>query len=197
MCNTRPCLHPQRVPESGKLEAAPRLHQIRQRILWHQLLPYVCLDRVADFVFIYSVLANRSICLHPRRAPGSSKTRGHTSSSMAQTASSLASTSLFYDYLDVSPSFIPSTMHLQLPMRLPRHRHPTTTSPRTAASTKVAALSALGYLDIGTRAITSHEPSPTSSIVQASATQQRPRRSRSDCGGCQPVGFYVFISSPV
>jgi hypothetical protein len=28
-------------------------------------------------------------------------------------------------------------------------------------------------------------------------TQLRPRRSRSDCGGCQPAGFYAFGFSPV
>jgi hypothetical protein len=35
------------------------------------------------------------------------------------------------------------------------------------------------------------------STVQASATQLRPRRSRSDYGGCQSVGFYAFGFSPV
>jgi hypothetical protein len=58
----------------------------------------------------------------------------------------------------------------------------TTTSPRTITSTKVAASTTLGYLDIGTRAITSHEHSSASSTVQASAKQLRPRCSRSDCG---------------
>jgi hypothetical protein len=39
--------------------------------------------------------------------------------------------------------------------------------------------------------------SSVSSTVQATVTQLRPRRSRSDCGGCQPVGFYVYDFSPV
>jgi hypothetical protein len=50
----------------------------------------------------------------------------------------------------------------------------TTVNPRTATSTKVAAPTTLGFLDIGTRAITSHEHSSASSIVQASAIQLRP-----------------------
>jgi hypothetical protein len=110
------------------------------------------------------------------------------------------------------------------PQRLPRHvvvllRHyapaassaatstpatPTTTSttvnPHMTTSTKVAAPTALGFLDIGTRAIASHDHSSASSIVQASATQLHPRRSCSDCGGrgrCQPIGFYTFGFSPV
>jgi hypothetical protein len=62
----------------------------------------------------------------------------------------------------------------------------TTASPRTATSTKVVAPTALGYLDIGTRTITSLEHSSASSLVQASAPQHRPRRFRYDCGGCQP-----------
>jgi hypothetical protein len=48
--------------------------------------------------------------------------------------------------------------------------------PRTATSTKVAAPTALGYLDIGTRAATSPEHSSASSPVQASAPRHRPRR---------------------
>jgi hypothetical protein len=65
-------------------------------------------------------------------------------------------------------------MHPRLHLQLPRHRHPTMTTPRTAASTKVAAPTAIGYLDIGTRAITSHEHSSVSSTVQASAMQLCP-----------------------
>jgi hypothetical protein len=120
---------------------------------------------------------------------------------MAQTALSPASTSLFYDCLDASPSFFPRTMHSRLPMQLPRHRHPTTAStiasPRTATSTKVATPTALGYLDIGTRAITSHEHSSASFTVQASVTQLRPRRSRSDCVGVSARWFLRlrFLSS--
>jgi hypothetical protein len=48
---------------------------------------------------------------------------------------------------------------MRLHLRLPRHRHPTTTSTtvtsRTATSTQVAAPTALGFLNIGTRATTS------------------------------------------
>jgi hypothetical protein len=76
----------------------------------------------------------------------------------------------------------------------------TTVNPHTTTSTKVAAPTALGFLDIGTRAITSHDHSSASSIVQASVTQLCPRRSCSDCGGrgrCQPIGFYTFGFSPV
>jgi hypothetical protein len=68
----------------------------------------------------------------------------------------------------------------------------TMASSRTATSTKVPAPTALGYLDSGTRAITSHEQSSASSTVQATVTQLRPRRSHFDCGGCQPVGFYAI-----
>jgi hypothetical protein len=63
--NTGPCLHPQRVPESGKLGVAPHLHRLRQRLLRHRLLLYVCLDCVADFVFAYSVLAKLAYAFVP------------------------------------------------------------------------------------------------------------------------------------
>jgi hypothetical protein len=120
---------------------------------------------------------------------------------MARTASSSASTSLFDDCLDASPSFSPCTMRPRLHVRLPRHRHPTTTwtttSPRMATSTKVATPTTLGYLDIGTRDITSHEHSSACSTVQASVTQLCSRRFRSDCEGCHPIGFYAFDFSPV
>jgi hypothetical protein len=46
----------------------------------------------------------------------------------------------------------------------------TTTFPRMATTTKVAAPTALGYLNIDTRAITLHEHSSASSTVQATAT---------------------------
>jgi hypothetical protein len=71
----------------------------------------------------------------------------------------------------------------------------TTTSSRTATSTKVAAPTALGYLDIGTRATNSPEHSSASSPVQASAPRHRPQRSRSDCGGVSLLGLLRFISS--
>jgi hypothetical protein len=66
-----------------------------------------------------------------------------------------------------------------------------------ATSTKVAAPTALGYLDIGTRAITWHEHSSASSTVQASATQLRPRRSHFDCEGVSARWFLhlLFLSS--
>jgi hypothetical protein len=37
-----------------KLGATPRLHRLRQHLLWYRLLPYVCLDCIADFVFVLS-----------------------------------------------------------------------------------------------------------------------------------------------
>jgi hypothetical protein len=55
--NTGTCLCPRRVPGSGKLGLEPRFHRLRQCLHQHQLLLYVCLDRFADFVFAYSVLA--------------------------------------------------------------------------------------------------------------------------------------------
>jgi hypothetical protein len=36
--NTAACLHPRRIPVSGKLVSAPRLHRPRQRLLRHRLL---------------------------------------------------------------------------------------------------------------------------------------------------------------
>jgi hypothetical protein len=35
-----------------KLGATPCLHRLRQCLPRHRLIPYVCLDRVADFVFV-------------------------------------------------------------------------------------------------------------------------------------------------
>jgi hypothetical protein len=35
-----------------KLGATPCLHRLRQCLLRHRLLPYICLNRVADFVFV-------------------------------------------------------------------------------------------------------------------------------------------------
>jgi hypothetical protein len=63
-----------------------------------------------------------------------------------------------------------------------------TTSHLMATSIKVAASIALGYLDIGTSAITSYEYS-ASSTVQATAMQLHPRRSRSDCRGVSACWF--------
>jgi hypothetical protein len=118
---------------------------------------------------------------------------------MAQTASSSASTSIFDDCLDVSPSFSTRTMRLRLHVRLRRHRHPTTTSttitPRTATSTKAASPNALGYLDIGTKG-----------YHLASASHQQPRQFKllrrdifhdvpaPTVGGCQLVLLW-FLSS--
>jgi hypothetical protein len=103
---------------------------------------------------------------------------------------------LLDDCLDVSPSLYSALRACRLTPASPITTL-TTTHPRTATSTKVAAPTTLGFLDIGTRAITSHEHSSASSTVQASVTQLRPRHSRSDCRGCQPVGFYTFGFSPV
>jgi hypothetical protein len=61
--------------------------------------------------------------------------------------------------------------------------------PWHTTSTKVAAPTALGFLDIGTRAITSHEHSSASSTVQASTTL--PLRLR---GGVSPLVSTPLIS---
>jgi hypothetical protein len=99
------------------------------------------------------------VCLRPRRAPGSGK-------AMAAPRSRRLG---LHQLRHHSPRRLPRRVavllrrptRLRLHLRLPRHRHPTTTSttttPRTATSTKVAAPTALGYLDIGTRATTSPE----------------------------------------
>jgi hypothetical protein len=55
--NTGTRLCPRRIPESDKLGVVSHLHQLRLCLLWHRLLLYVCLDRVADFIFAYSVLS--------------------------------------------------------------------------------------------------------------------------------------------
>jgi hypothetical protein len=63
--NTVKCLHPRHVPESGKLGVAPRLHWLRQRLHRHRLLLYIRLDRIPDFVFVYSVLAKPEYAFIP------------------------------------------------------------------------------------------------------------------------------------
>jgi hypothetical protein len=87
-----------------------------------------------------------------------------------------------------------------LHLRLPQHQHPTTTSttatPRTATLTKVVTPTALGSLDIGTRATTSPELlasilySPTFCDVTPSMTFPLPLR------GDVSAWFY-FGFSPV
>jgi hypothetical protein len=139
------------------------------------------------------------VCLHPRRAPGSGK-------AMATPRPRRLG---LHRLRHRSPRRLPWRVAVllrrptrpRLYLRLPRHQHPTTIStmatPHTATLTKVAAPTALGYLDIGIRAITSHEHSLPSSTVQASTTQLRPRRSRSDYGGVSAHWFLRlrFLSS--
>jgi hypothetical protein len=55
--NTGTCLCLGRIPESDKLGIATRLYWLRQRLIWHRHLFYVCIDRVTNFFFGYSVLA--------------------------------------------------------------------------------------------------------------------------------------------
>jgi hypothetical protein len=96
------------------------------------------------------------VCLCPRRASGSGKVMA------APRPRRLGLHRLRHRYSRRLPRRVAVLLQcptrLRLHLRLPRHRHPTTTSTtatlRTASSTKVAASTALGYLDIGTRAIT-------------------------------------------
>jgi hypothetical protein len=147
--------------------------------------PTTTLDRVADFVFACSVLAKPEYAFVPDVRLVLAQLGSHLVLNGSDNINFGIDTTLYYDYLDVSPSFFSDTMRLGFKYGYldtstrPRHR-PT---PRTATSTKVAAPTALGYVDIDTRAITLHEHSPASSTVQASGTQLCPRRSRSDCGG--------------
>jgi hypothetical protein len=53
----------------------PHLHRLQQHLLRHRLLLYICLDRITDFDFAYSVPGKTNVCLRPQRAPSSSKTR--------------------------------------------------------------------------------------------------------------------------
>jgi hypothetical protein len=109
---------------------------------------------------------------HPRRLPSTRLHHRHHRASFAPAASSAATST-------------PATPIMTS----------TTASPRTATSTKVVAPTALGYLDIGTRIITSLDHSSASSPVQASALRYRPRCSRYDCGGVSLLGLHRFISS--
>jgi hypothetical protein len=127
------------------------LHRLRQRLHQHRLLLRLSQPRPQLCLCVHNSGKTR-VCLHPQHVPGSGKT---TSSSMAITASTPASTPLFDDCLDMTLSLSTRTMRLRLHVRLPQYQDPIATltmaTPRTATSTKFLASNDLGYLNIGTK----------------------------------------------
>src|SRR3954463_4302831 len=119
--NTGVCLRPRRVPESGKLGSAPRLHRLRQRLLRHRPL-YDCLDCVTDeFFFAYSVLAKPEYAFVPDVCLVLAKLWPH----LVLDGSDCIGSGIdpFIDAcLDASPSTSSRTMRMRLHARLPRHR---------------------------------------------------------------------------
>jgi len=111
---------------------------------------YDCLNRVTDeFFFAYSVLTQPKYAFVPDVRLVLAKLWLHLVSNGSDCID--FGIDILDDCLHTSSSFYSRTMRL----RLPRHRHPTTTSttatPHMATSTKVAAPNALGYPDIGTK----------------------------------------------
>jgi hypothetical protein len=193
--NTGSAFVPDTFPSLANSRRTSRLHRLRQRLLRHRL--YDCLDRVADFVFAYSVLAKSEYAFVPDVRLVLAKLGQH----LVLDGSDCIDFGIdhLHDCLDASPSLSSRTMRLRLHVRLPRHRHPTTTSttasPRAATPTKVAPPNALGSLDIGTRATTS--PAPHQLPLQS----KHPRRNSvhdapaMTAGECQPVGSYLRLLS--
>jgi hypothetical protein len=103
--NTGPCLRPRRVPKSSKLGAAPRLHRLRQRLLRHRKLSYVCLDRVTDFVFAYLVLAKPEYAFVPDVRLVLAQLVSHLVLDGSDCIDFGIDTTLFDDCHNMSPSF--------------------------------------------------------------------------------------------
>lgn len=116
----RECLRPRRVPESGKLGSAPRLHRLRQRLLRHRPL-YDCLDCVTDeFFFAYSVLAKPEYAFVPDVCLVLAKLWPHLVLDGSDCI--VSGIDPFIDAcLDASPSTSSRTMRMRLHVRLPRH----------------------------------------------------------------------------
>ena len=181
--NTGTCLRPRRVPESGKLGPAPRLHRPRQCLLRHRLPP-LRLPRLRHRRLLLRILGSGKIgvCLRPRRAPSSGKTMAaprprrlglhrlrhrHPLRLLRRVSVTLLA---YYAHAATStPAPDHDNDHGTLLARLPRPR--------------LHRPHALGYLDTAQRAITSPSTSSASSTVQATAPRHRPRRSRYYCGG--------------
>jgi hypothetical protein len=144
------------------------LHRLRQRLHRHRLLIYICLDRVADFIFAYSVLAKLEYDFVPDVHVVLEKLGPHLVLDGSDNIESGINTILQRLPRRVS-SFSTCTTCPRHHVQLPRHRHLNRTltpaSPFTATSTNIAAPTTLGYLDIGTRDIILHEHSLSSSIV--------------------------------
>ena len=190
----RECLRPRRVPESGKLGSAPRLHRLRQRLLRHRPL-YDRLDRVTDeFFFAYSVLAKPEYAFVPDVRLVLAKLWPHLVLDGSYCV--VSGIGILDDCLDASPSSSSRTMRMRLHVRLPRHRprhrprrplarlprprhRPTLSAPSTSAQGLPPRLSIISVL---------YSPS--------FAPRHRPRHSRSDCGGMSAHWIY-FGFSPV
>jgi hypothetical protein len=161
---------------------------------------YDCLDRITDDSSCVLGSGKTVVCLRPRRAPSSGTTMAAPHPRWLglhrlrhHHPRRLSLTRLCHHHHGAFFAPAASRVATSIPATL------TTTSPRTATPTKVVAPTALGYLDIGTRATTSPELSSASSPVQASAPRHQPRRSRSDLprggGGVSLLGLLWFISS--
>jgi hypothetical protein len=125
------------------------------------------------FVFVYSILAQLEYAFVPDVRLVLAKPWPHLVLDGSDCID--FGIALLDDCLDASPSstahYAPAASSAATSTPATPTTTSTTANPRTATSTKVAAPTALGFPDIGTRAITSHEHSSASSTVQAFATQ--------------------------
>ena len=113
---------PDAFPSLASPVVAPRLHRLRQCLLWHRSL-YNCLDYVTDeFFFAYSVLAKPECVFVPDVRLVLAKLWLHLVLDGSDYIDFGIET--LNDCLDASPSSSSRTMRLRLHVRLHRHQQP-------------------------------------------------------------------------